>query len=210
MRALVAGLLALLALAASAAPATAASSREPTRECGTKQLYGRTLTIVERGELLPCAQVRTIVAGRCDVDGKRWVCFSNWPPGPALVWWRRSETFRREWSVVIEAQRPSCAQSVVTAAAWREAGRWSDRHPDAFPNRRQLLADDLLRCRQLLGMPRAEVRALLGRPNLDSSRTHMSWAVGLERDSIFQVDGEVFSIAFGRDGRVRGVSFYQS
>ncbi len=149
--------------------------------------------------------------GRCRVDARPWTCFSVWPPGPALLWFKTAEMFAREWSVVIEARRPSCSESVVTAAAWREAGRWGKRHPDAFPNRRQLLADDLLRCRQLIGLRRAEVRALLGRadPAGGGSRS-MMWDVGLERDSLFQVDNEVFLVSFGRDGRVRAVDFFQS
>lgn len=204
--------LAVLVAAVLVAAAPASAADEPSRECGTKQLYGRTLTIVVSGELLPCARVREIVRGRCDTDGRRWNCFSVWPPGPALLWYRRSEMFASEWSVLIEARRPSCDDSVVTAAAWREAGRWGKRHPDSFPNRRQLLADDLLRCRQLIGLRRSEVSALLGRPPhpLDRGRDFMSWDVGLERDSFFQIDNEVFSVAFGRDGRVRAVRFYQS
>jgi hypothetical protein len=70
------------------------------------------------------------------------------------------------------------------------------------------LADDLIRCGQLEGMTRRQVRRLLGSPD-ERDRRSFSWEVGPERDSFFRIDSEYFEVSFDREGRFRRASFYQ-
>jgi hypothetical protein len=101
----------------------------------------------------------------------------------------------------IEARRPPCSASRVTARAWRRRG-------GGFPTRQQVLADDLLRCHQLQGMTTHQVTRLLGRP--DERDPHaLAWDVGPERDSVVRIDDEYFEVRFDRHGRFRAAGFYQ-
>lgn len=200
---------AIAAAAAGVALLAPASGSTATRACGTKQLYGRTLTIRVEGRLLPCDRVRRIVRGRCR-DGRVFSCFSFRAPGPLLVWFREKERYRRRWTTTITARRPPCSATTVTTEEWRRSrdGR------GGFPTLQQVLADDLLRCHLLRGLKEAQVRELLGKPDYFSrdrarGERYLDWSVGPERDSFFQIDAEAFSVRVGRDGRVEGTSFYQ-
>jgi hypothetical protein len=188
--------IALLAvLVAGALPA------EPTT-CGTKALYGRTLTVRVIGKPLPCSDVRSIVKGSCDTNGKTWSCFSPREPGPALIWFRSRERFKERWSTTIEAVRPNCKSTPgITHADWIK--------PDdgAFPSRQQILGDDLLRCHRLDRMTHDQAVALLGKPEDDDGK-EADWEVGLERDSFFQVDSEYLVVSFA-GGKVTKASFEQ-
>lgn len=194
--------------AAVIVPAAAAGSPAATKgvRCGSKQLYGKSLRVYVVGTPIPCSRVAAIIRGRCRA-GKGWSCFSVHPPGPVLFWFRERERFKDEWSTVIEARRAPCGESRVTAEAWTTRDR-----SDAFPSRRQVLADDLVRCRQLRGQTYAQVVALLGAPDetdVSHGKRHAHWGIGNERDSFFQVDSESLSVTFGRDGRLASISFAQ-
>ena len=207
MRAVRLALPAALLFAAVWASAASDAEAKPAR-CGTKQLYGKTLRIVVVGDPLPCAKVRRIIRGRCR-SGRRWSCFSFRTPDPLLVWFRSRERFRPKWSTTIEARRYPCREARVTARAWRAARR---SNTGAFPDRMQVLADDLKRCGQLRGKTYAGVRRLLGRPDetsVSDGRRYADWDVGAERDSFFQVDNEYFSLTFGTDGVLESVTFEQ-
>jgi hypothetical protein len=189
--------------------AALAGQPAPVTDCGITTLYGKPLTVRVHGPDLTCEQAQAIVAKRGCRDRRRWSCFSFRPPDPVLAWFKSSERFAPHWTTYVEAVRPPCEESVVTRAAWRAAKRGAR---DPFPTRLQVLADDLMRCDQLAGMTRREVRALLGRGQAYTERgkRHFMWDVGDERDSFFQVDGEVFDIRFGRDGVVEHVEMWQS
>ena len=176
------------------------------RDCGTKELYGRALRIHVAGKPIPCSQVRGIVKGSCR-DGRVWSCFSFRPPGPILVWFRDRERFKKHWSTTIEARRYPCTEASVTPSSWAAARGDSS---SAFPSRAQVLADDLTRCSLLKGKSYDEVRRLLGAPDEPVSRRYLDYDIGLERDSFFQVDGEVLSIGFDRSGHFQSVEIYQS
>ena len=68
---------------------------------------------------------------------------------------------------------------------------------------RQVLADDIMRCRALRGMTYDDVRAFLGKPDLsaDARRTFLGWEIGTERDSLFPIDEEYLVVRFDRRGR---------
>lgn len=87
---------------------------------------------------------------------------------------------------------------------WESAGSWDQ----PAPTKRQVLADDVMRCKALRGMTWDEVHALLGRPErgADSRRTFMAWEIGPERDSLFSIDGESLFLRFYRNGRFRSAS----
>lgn len=189
-------------------PPAWASEPRAAEMCGTKSLYGKKLEIRVVGQLIPCSRVREIIRGRCR-DGRRWSCFSFRPPSPVLVWFRERERFREDWSTTIEARRRPCAESEVTADAWSEARRslgWD------FPTKLQVLADDLMRCGLLEGMSYRAVLRLLGRPFSRSTvkgRRFLSYHIGPERDSFFQIDDELLSIEFDRKGRFESIDMYQ-
>jgi hypothetical protein len=94
--------------------------------------------------------------------------------------------------------RPPCTP--VTAEEWKLPVH-------GFPSRRQVLADDLIRCHQLRAMKRADVLALLGEPD-DQSADDVDWLIGDERDSFFQVDSEFLAISF-KEGVVSKVEIAQ-
>jgi hypothetical protein len=168
--------------------AAAIVAAPPPVKCGTKTLYGKTYTIRVVGERIPCSKVRTIIRGSCRTT-KTWSCFSLRSPDPLLVWFKERERFKEHWTTAIEARRPPCTK--VTAAEWKKPG-------GSFPTRRQVLADDLIRCHQLFKMKRADVLTLLGDP--DEQDPHaLYWDIGLERDSFFQVDNELLVVSFKND-----------
>jgi hypothetical protein len=176
--------------------------------CGTKTLYGKTLPIFVVGKPIPCSEVQSIIRGRCR-DGKTWSCFSFRAPDPLLVWFPERERFNEKWSTAFEARRDPCRGSRVTAAAWADATR---SRSDEFPTRMQVLADDLIRCKQLRGTTYPQVQAVLGRPaetEITKGKRHADWPVGLERDSFFQIDSEYLSISFRTDGVMDSITFQQ-
>lgn len=168
--------------------------------CGTKAIHGRPVDLVVRGSL-SCETVRTIVRGSCRAR-RAWSCISLRPPDPLVIWFRTSERFAKRRSVVIEGRRQACEHAHVSRRAWRRSAGSTDR---PSPSKRQVLADDLMRCRALRGMTYDEVRAFLGRPDLsgDARRTFLGWEIGTERDSLFPIDPEYLTVTFTRYGRFR-------
>jgi hypothetical protein len=194
-----------------ASVAMASGKDEPTSRkqtaCGTKVIYGRTLTLWVVGRQISCAEVAKVVADPC-ADGKKWSCASRWPPAPVLVWIKSAERFARQSSTTIEARRYPCSEARVTAAMWRGP------QPEASAalSYHQLLADDLVRCGQLKGKSYRQVIALLGRP-LEGRRQpgahYADWMLGAERDSMFQVDSEYLTLRFDAADRLRSARLTQ-
>lgn len=176
--------------------------------CSRKTLYGRSLEIRVVGKPIPCSKVSQIIRGSCR-DGREWSCFSFHPPDPVLVWFKEKERWNEHYSSAIEARRYPCDQAKVTAAKWADAGR---QRGSSFPTRRQVLADDVMRCRQLRGKSRADAIRLLGRPDqgfpYESKRT-VYYSIGPERDSFIQIDGEALMITFRRDGAFKSAEIVQ-
>lgn len=170
--------------------------------CGTKTLYGKTYTLYAHN--VSCAEVKKITSRKCDVFDEPWFCFSAHTPGPPLYWGKGDERFEEKASAWIDTRRPACARSEVTAADWKRATAQRD---DQFPTERQLLADDLIRCKQLRGKTRASVLKLLGRQDEGSGRS-LHWSLGPER-SIMQVDSELLGVEFDRKNRVRSLEIWQ-
>jgi hypothetical protein len=178
-----------------------------TSACGSKELFGKTLKIRVVGDRIPCSQVREIIRGPCR-DGRTWSCFSFHPPSPVLVWFRERERFKRDWSTAIEARRYPCREATVTRETWAEAGR----EYSGFPNQRQVLADDLIRCGLLKGMTYKAALRLLGpggEPSFEKGKRYLRYLLGDERDSFFQVDDEFLSIRFGHDGTFESARIVQ-
>jgi hypothetical protein len=199
---------ALLALAIALVAASPAAAAEAP--CGTRALYGQTLTLYAMGTGVTCADVARITAGDCELNPQRtWGCFSFQGKDPALIWFRTREMFDDDWSGWIEARRPPCSAVHVTAEEWKRAVH--DSSP-AFPSEMQILGDDLLRCKLLRGMRYAQVIRLLGRPQ-ESDRVRgkrtIYWEAGRERDSFFQLDSEYLTIRFDSKGRFYAASFEQ-
>lgn len=172
--------------------------------CGTKELYGRTYTLYAHN--VTCAEVEQITSGTCDVFAEPWYCASGHAPGPPLHWGKSAEIFADEPTAWIDTRRAPCAESKVSAAGWKRARKPADAQ---FPTERQLLTDDVLRCRQVRrGMTGRAVTRLLGRPDERSGR-ELSWELGPERGSVMQIDSEYLHVALDRKGRVRLAGIYQ-
>jgi len=195
---------AMFALALAVASVTLGTSAQAETHCGTKQLYGKTFTVYAMN--VPCAEVEQITAGKCDVDGEPWFCSSAHVPGPALYWRPESERYESKPTAWIEARRLPCSRSKVTRAAWDQARNQLD---DPFPTEMQILADDLIRCKQLRGKSRAGVLKVLrggGLGGQDYKRS-LSWGIGPERTLSVPdpEDREYFGVVFNRKGKVRSV-----
>lgn len=199
----------LAAPGTGAAEPGAASSKAKSRVCGTKLLYGKTVTIRERGRVISCARVSRITAGGCR-DRRRWACFSVHPPGPVLIWFREKDRFKGRTSLLIEGLRWPCAEAAVTPEMWTTAQTVGQ---SKFPTYEQVLADDLIRCGQLTGLTRDGVIALLGPADVETHNrgiTYLDYEIGPERDSFFQIDSEVLSVQIGRTGLFIRADIYQS
>jgi hypothetical protein len=62
------------------------------------------------------------------------------------------------------------------------------------------MADELVRCRVLLGQQDGDIRALLGRPD-ETLRNEWSYLIGEERGPV-KLDSEYLMVVFGADGKV--------
>jgi hypothetical protein len=205
--------LALLLAAAALAAANGCTKEEPELAgpgCATKRLYGKDHEIRVVGKPVSCDEVRRVIAGPCE-DGKKWSCFSFRPPDPVLVWFLEKERFRPgpdNFSTAIEARRYPCGVAPrVTRERWRRATRKFA--VEGFPTRQQVLADDLVRCKMLRGMTRQEVERLLGDDDGASGDRYLSYGIGPQRDSFFQIDDEFLSIEFDRRGIFRRADYSQ-
>jgi hypothetical protein len=176
--------------------------------CGTKRLYGHKLLIRVRGERLPCSKIREVIRGRCR-ESRTWSCFSFWPPAPVLVWFREKDRFKETWSIAIEGVRYPCSEARISPRSWRAARKERD---SAFPNRQQVMADDVIRCHVLRGKTYEGVVRLLGHgsESRQQGRRYLDYELGAERDSFFQVDTESLSVLIGRDGIFRSAELVQN
>src|SRR5207249_1094815 len=111
------------------------------------------------GDPIPCSRARAVIAQSCGPHpDSPWSCFSIRISGPFVVWFPTQEVFDGPWSTAIVLSRYPCSQARVTPRLFR-------RSPDAFPTRRQLVADDLIRCHLLTGLGMGRVIDLIGSPD---------------------------------------------
>jgi hypothetical protein len=192
----------MLALALSIVTVALGGMSQAETRCGTKQLYGKRLTLYAMN--VSCAEVEQITAGECDVDGEPWYCSSAHTPGPALYWRQATERYASEPTAWIEARRPPCSRSKVTRPAWDRARTQAN---SPFPTELQMLADDLVRCKQLRGKSRAAVLKVLRGGGLGGAngKRSLSWGIGPERTLSLPDprDGEYFGVVFDHKGKVR-------
>lgn len=146
-----------------------------------------------------------MIGGRCSIWLKReWSCTSLQGSAPFVVWFRSSQFFALRRSPTIVYERYPCSEAKVTPALFALPIR-------GFPTRRQMLADDVLRCQSLRGADVARVEEILGQPDeraQEGKRFSFQWGLGLERDSLFQIDPEILVVEID-DGHVRSVSIEQ-
>lgn len=188
----------------SAAVVTAAGSLD----CGTTQKFGHEFRVLARGKkirnrTLDCSDVARITAGRCKVRfGRVWSCFSYRPEdGPFVAWWPSREAFHGDYSTTIIYRRYPCRKARVTPERFTTYER-------GFPTQRQLLADDIVRCGLLLGSPRESIENLVG-PADSLGSASVTYRLGPERGSLFQVDDEILRIGWNGHGIVDSVGMYQ-
>jgi hypothetical protein len=81
----------------------------------------------------------------------------------------------------------------------------------AFPTRRQMLADDLVRCKTLTRASPDEIEGTIGPPDQRSTYkqvTYFTYFLGPERESLVQIDPEFLSVSI-LDEKVVRVSIDQ-
>lgn len=191
--------IALLAIGLStsaAAPPKLPKGPVPTaaghRHCGPRWLFGHRFTV--EGQGIRCREARKVVSRSCLINlKKRWSCFSYRESKPFVVWFPTEDLFKRVQYPAVLLRRYPCSQSEVTPGLFAVSTRVFPTR--RFPTRRQLLADDVLRCKLLLlGDELSKVEALLGPPDETvmeaSSKQSLVYNLGPERDSVFQIDPE--------------------
>jgi len=175
------------------------------KTCGSRAIFGRSFSISVVGKPLGCAMAKRISSSACRLRlHRKWSCFSFRESKPFLVWFLTRELFRKRLSTAIVFNRYPCADARVTPALF-------DLPLEGFPTRRQMLADDLIRCQMLAGGDMAGVEALTGPPDersFEAGRTSFVYALGPERDSIVQIDEELLLVEFTGE-TVSSVSIYQ-
>ena len=190
----------LVLVAASGMPASASSSKEP---CGTAEKFGHQFEVRVGGKPVGCPRAARIIDRPCRVRQKHeWSCFSFRERFPFIVWFPTKELFEPDWSTVIIYKRYPCSEATLSREEFFPT-------PRGFPTLRQLLADDILRCGLLEGTTYDEVRALLGPPMFGERGKRLSYDIGPQRDSFFQIDSEILSIGFRKNGIFSGAAIYQ-
>jgi hypothetical protein len=209
-----AGLAAVLACLLAAGRADAAdlvefpSGPKPSapghRGCGDTTLFQHRFQIEARG--VGCAIARRVLSRPCAIRTERqWSCFSYREDAPFIAWFPTEDLFQRAKYPAVLLRRYPCSRAKVTPSLFGVLGK-------GFPTRRQLLADDVLRCGLLRpGDSRLAVEETLGLADateVEAGRHLLVYGLGLERDSVFQIDPELLEIELDR-GRVSALSIVQ-
>lgn len=191
---------ALLGTASSAGDAAAATSKTT---CGTAVKFGHEFEVRIGGDRVGCRTAMEVIDRTCKVRLKQdWSCFSFRTPYPFIAWFPTKELFERGWSTVIIYKRYPCSEALLTRELFTP-------YPKGFPSLRHLLADDIIRCGLLEGMTYEEVRRLLGPPDGGRKGSYLTYVLGLERDSLFQIDPELLYVGFRNNGNFGSASIYQ-
>lgn len=192
-------------LADSELPAGPKATAPGHRRCGTKALFGHQFPIEAQG--IGCTQARRLIAQeRCPIRVKKqWSCTSFREDEPFLAWFPTEDLFRRILYPTALLRRYPCSQAKVTPSLFSVATK-------RFPTRRQLLADDVLRCELLApGDSLIEAEGVLGPPDEsenDGEILSAIYGLGLER-SVFQIDSEILLIE-SKHGQITSLSIEQT
>jgi hypothetical protein len=183
------------------------ASSNTEKPCGTREIFGQTFSVWVLGNPLSCAKARHISSVSCGVKiHRKWSCLSFRENKPFLAWLPTKELFKRHWSTTIVFRRYPCTDARVTPQLFGLPG-----NARVFPTRRQMLADDLIRCHMLRDEDLIQVEETVGPPDERSTsggRISFEYGLGPERDSIVQVDNEILLVEFAQE-RVASVSIYQ-
>jgi hypothetical protein len=206
---LVAAMLAAVPLLAQMAPAaaSAAGSGKLGRgsKCGSKRVFGQPFTIRVRGGWVGCRKARQLVDRRCVLDPRKtWACEAYRAEGPFVSWILTSELFKPRARTEVYLERYPCSRAHVTAHLFAIQSR-------AFPSRRQMLADDVVRCDLVANLKPDAVTALLGPPEeryVRGQRTEFVYWLGPERGSLVQIDPEGLAVEFAGE-RARHTEIFQ-
>lgn len=170
---------------------TAAGPPPTSEQCGRKRLFGRPFSIEATGEPIPRKNVRRIITSNCRIRlNQKWSCISQRGNKSFLVWFLTDEIFEPKLTTSIRFKRYPCSKAHVTP-------RLFEHHSKGFPTRRQMLADDLIRCEMLASASIEEVESMIGLPDERSderNRTYLFYFLGPERDSLVQIDPELLGV----------------
>lgn len=205
------GVLTLKGLEASAKPAismrVSTSAVRPDiseQRCGRQHIFGRPFSIEVTGKPIQCKNVRRIVASNCRIRlNRKWSCISRRENKSFLVWFLTAELFEPKLTT-IRFRRYPCSKAHVTP-------RIFEHHSEGFPTRRQMLADDLIRCKMLMGASIDEIESTIGLPDehwYERNRTYFAYFLGPTRGSLVQIDPELLGVEIS-DGTVQTLFFFQ-
>jgi hypothetical protein len=184
----------LLVGLASASIADNIPTSGPKISCGTKRVFHRPFAVHILGKPITCKRARSILSQGCGPRPDReWSCLSIRESGPFLVWFPSEEVFRGPWSTAIVFDRYPCSKARITPHLF------SPSQSDEFPTRRQMLADDLLRCHLLKGVSPQGLQHKIGLPDerlSNGRRLTLVYWLGPERDSYVQIDPEGLRVDF--------------
>jgi hypothetical protein len=174
------------------------------RRCEGKELFQHRFPVEAQG--IRCGQARGLLSRRCALHlHQRWSCLSLREDRPFVAWIPTEDLFKRFAYPTALLQRYPCSEAKVTPKLFGSA-------PRGFPTRRQLLADDVLRCSLLQpGDSVVEAEQMLGPADEEEpERDELSliYSLGPERDSLVQIDPELLLIE-SKAGRITSVSMVQ-
>jgi hypothetical protein len=174
------------------------------RLCGGKELFQHRFPVEAQG--IRCGQARRLLSRRCALHlSQRWSCLSFREERPFITWIPTEDLFKRFAYPAALLQRYPCSEAEVTPKLFGSA-------PRGFPTRRQLLADDVLRCRLLQpGDSVVESEQMLGPADeREPERDGLSliYSLGPERDSLVQIDPELLLIE-SKASRITSMSIEQ-
>jgi hypothetical protein len=167
-------------------------------------LFGHRFPIEAQG--IGCKQAHRLLSRPCRVQIKRtWSCLSYHEDEPFIGWFPTEDLFKRAEYPAALLRRYPCSDAKVTPGLFGAFGH-------GFPTRRQLLADDVLRCHLIpLGASPSEVEQVLGpadEKEVEPKGISFIYGLGPERDSVVQIDSELLLVEFKGD-LVAYVSIFQ-
>jgi hypothetical protein len=179
-----------------AGTSSAHQARTGSREirCGTTHVFSQPFTIWVRGVPVSCEKARRITAQHhCAIRFHRqWSCLAFREAAPFVIWFPTDDTFKRHPATEILLGRYPCSKAHVNQGLFTAPSH-------GFPTRRQMLADDVVRCKMLADSNPEDAIALLGPPDeqLEEGRlTSLIFWLGPERQSLVEIDQEGLEVDF--------------
>jgi hypothetical protein len=192
------------AAAAQLLPPSPPAGAPGHRRCGSFELFQHRFPVEAQG--IGCRLAHRLLRHPCKTNLKlEWSCLSYRENLPFLIWLPSNDYFKRNKYPAVLLRRYPCSEAKVTPSLFGKPST-------GFPTRRQLLADDVLRCELLkVGETLPEVEKVIGPADASEPEGHhkiLSYLLGTERDSLIPIDPELLQLEVER-GRLGGIAMVQ-